>query len=146
MGSNQHIPARRFLCSLKLPKFHRRSTKTIWHLSMLEKVEAVKRFLLEVAKAKFCFAPRGVGTSSYRLYQSMMVGTVPIVSGMQDYPFRDEVDWRSFCVIDDKHDADYVSLLKGYEVMREAAIRFWDEYVFIPKSYARLTDKVIQLL
>jgi hypothetical protein len=140
MGSNQDIGARRFLKDLKLKNFVRVETGKIWRLPAAEKIRRIKRFLLKTAEARYCFAPRGMGSSSYRLYQSLMVGTVPIVSGMKDYPFP-EATWKSFCVIDDKHQANYGALLDGrHAKMRQIGMKFWDDYVFIPRCYQRLVS------
>lgn len=140
MGSNQNIGHRKFLRNLKLKNFVRIETSTIWHLPMEKKIEKVKQFLLKTAEAKYCFAPRGIGTSSYRLYQALMVGTVPIVSGMKDYPFR-EVAWRRFCVINDRHQTNYGALFDGRcEKMRQIGMSFWDDYVFIPRCYQKLVN------
>ena len=142
MGSNQNIPARKFMKSLNLPKFRRVETKKIYRQPDRIVTERIRKFLLDTARAKYCFAPRGMGTSSYRLYEALMVGTVPIVSGMADYPFADEVDWKSFAIINN-FKINYESLLDGrHEDMRRAGMKFWDEYVYMPKCYNRLVESL----
>ena len=74
----------------------------------------------------------------------MMSGTIPIVSGMKDFPFSDEVEWNSFC---DSNNKDPEELLKRspekYNSMREKAMRVWDKYVYIPSCDKILFDKHI---
>ena len=59
-----------------------------------DKVERIKDFLNEVSLSKFTFCPRGNGSSSFRLFESLEAGSVPIITGMIDYPFRDKVDYK----------------------------------------------------
>jgi hypothetical protein len=48
----------------------------------------------------FSFCPRGYGPSSYRLYESLQFGSVPVyISDDLWLPFKDEVDWEDFCVL-----------------------------------------------
>lgn len=132
---------RMWLRSIQLPKYDFEETKPIWGFKDVEtRINLNKEFCKRIAKAKYCFAPRGVGSSSFRLYQSMMAGTVPIVFGMTDYPFKEFVNWDSFVL---KEEKNYTSLLTNddnYAIMREKAINFWDEYVYIPNCDKRIFD------
>lgn len=48
----------------------------------------------------FSLCPRGYGATSYRLYEAMQLGSVPVyVSDKHLLPWNDELDWNSFCVI-----------------------------------------------
>ena len=60
------------------------SNDTIWHLNEIDKVERIKDFLNEVSLSKFTFCPRGNGSSSFRLFESLEAGSVPIITGMID--------------------------------------------------------------
>jgi hypothetical protein len=64
-----------------------------------------------------------------------MVGTIPIITGMKDYPFSDIVDWDSFSFrTDSQKDIDELverakSLTDNeYKVMRQNGIDFWEQY------------------
>jgi hypothetical protein len=51
-------------------------------------------------RSKYALAPRGYGRTSFRLYEAMQVGCVPIY--IYDYPwlpYADVLDWESFCVL-----------------------------------------------
>lgn len=131
----------------RLDKYDFEATQPIWGVKdTKERVDMMKDFCRRLARSKYAFAPRGVGTSSFRLYQAMMSGAVPIVSGMMDYPFDDEVDWSEFCIINESHENyDFESLLDrtDYDTMRQKAIDFWEEYVRIDKCDRRLFDKYL---
>lgn len=131
--------------SYNLPKFDKERTKPIWHIKdKEERIKLNKNFCKRLSASKFSFAPRGAGSSSFRLYQSMMSGTVPIVSGMNDYPFQDEVSWDSMCV---RRTVDPVELLSidddNYKEIRHNAINFWDQYVNIENCDKILFEKFI---
>lgn len=52
------------------------------------------------AKSKFTLCPRGYGKSSFRLYEAMQLGSVPVyVSDSHYLPWTDDLDWSEFCVI-----------------------------------------------
>lgn len=128
-----------------LPKFDKEKTEPIWHIKdKEERIKLNKNFCKRLSASKFSFAPRGAGSSSFRLYQSMMSGTVPIVSGMNDYPFQDEVSWDSMCV---RRTVDPIELLSiddsDYKAIRNNAINFWDQYVNIEKCDKILFEKFI---
>ena len=111
------------------------SNNTIWHLNENDKVARIKGFLNEVSLSKFTFCPRGNGSSSFRLFESLEAGSVPIITGMIDYPFRDKVDWNTFSIMGKSID-DLPLLIekakgltnKEYEVMRQNGIDFWEQY------------------
>jgi hypothetical protein len=138
---------RDFLIHLPLESYDLEVTNPIWGTKDTRaRVDIMKDFCLRLARADYAFAPRGVGSSSFRLYQAMMSGAVPIVSGMVDYPFSDEVDWSEFCIINDDFDRyDFDSLIENedYENMRQKAIQFWEDYVRIENCDKRLFERYL---
>jgi len=138
---------RDFLIHLPLESYDLEVTNPIWGVKdTRSRVDMMKDFCLRLARADYAFAPRGVGTSSFRLYQAMMSGAVPIVSGMVDYPFSDEVDWSEFCIINENFDSyDFDSLIESedYENMRQKAIQFWEDYVRIENCDKRLFERYL---
>jgi len=62
--------------------------------------EKTQNFKHITQNSMFSLCPRGYGATSYRLYEAMQLGAVPVyVSDKHLLPWRDEVDWSSFCVI-----------------------------------------------
>jgi hypothetical protein len=52
------------------------------------------------AKSKFTLCPRGYGKTSFRLYEAMQLGSVPVyVSDSHYLPWTDEINWSEFCVL-----------------------------------------------
>ena len=134
--------------NLDLQDYLFRETKPVYGLPKDEKLKTLKNFLTEIATAKFVFSPRGIGSSSFRAYQSMMVGSIPIITGMNDYPFSNEVDWDSICIRGELHDiknliskAQHMSD-EQYSAMRRNAMNFWDNYCRHDKLHDKLKELV----
>ncbi len=48
----------------------------------------------------FSICPRGFGPTSFRLYESIMNGVVPVyISNNHFLPFKDKIDWNKFAII-----------------------------------------------
>tara|TARA_Y100001973_G_C5202048_1_gene338610 strand:- start:1247 stop:1984 length:738 start_codon:yes stop_codon:yes gene_type:complete len=145
---------------LKLPRYIFQETSPVYSLEPHVKKEVLKDFLRAIARAKFVFCPRGIGSSSFRAYQSLMAGSIPIITGMNDYPFKNQVDWDDFCFRGGEgarwtelgeQNAEEVSRLTSkatqlsedeYEQMRSNGMKFWDEYCRHDRLYEKLKDMV----
>ena len=115
---------------------------------MTERVKLTKDFCRDVASSKFCFAPRGIGSSSFRLYQSLMSGTIPIIYGMKDRPFTDDLNWDEFSVNGDQLsviEPNFEAVLDlDLDKMRERAIEVWDNYFHMEKTDQYLFEKYLE--
>lgn len=118
-----------------------RSTSSIYGVHDInQRISIMKDFYIETSKSKFTLAPRGMGSSSFRFYQSLMVGSVPILSGYNRLPFENKIDYEKLCIILDHRDNDFLSKLKtkistiNYDEMRNYGIKIWDEYFRIEKT------------
>ncbi len=60
-------------------------------------------FLDHLSRSTFSLCPRGYGISSFRLYESLEIGSIPIyiVDDTEDFwlPFRNEVDWSKLAIL-----------------------------------------------
>ena len=133
---------REFLRNLDLPNYYLEETSPIWGIRETEsRIELNKKFCEKLAKSKYVFCPRGEGSSSFRLFQSLMSGSVPIISGMEDRPFSDQ-DWESFAEFGE----NYSSLpLEGeYNLKREKGMKFWDDFCHIEKCDRVLFDRYLK--
>lgn len=120
-----------------------KKTTSIYHLNESEKIKTIKEFLLELSKAKFGFAPRGMGSNSFRLYECLMVGTVPISTDVIEYPFSNEVDWDNFTIrgsLDNLNDLITKSKNINYDNFKKNGISFWDNYIKINNCYEKLKN------
>lgn len=139
---NSNIPARFFLKSLRLDRYYTRPAVSIWNIKTTnQRIPILKEFYRDMAKCKYAFAPRGIGSSSFRLYQSLMSGTIPIVFDVLDYPFEGEVNWDSFAVrgLQKTHNFNTLNL-NNYDEVRQNGIDFWDNWVDMEVSDRRLYD------
>jgi hypothetical protein len=60
-------------------------------------------FLQTTLKSKFCLCPRGYGLNSFRLYESMQLGCIPVIITDDFYlPWKDELNWEDFSVLINK--------------------------------------------
>lgn len=57
--------------------------------------ESESYFVLKMLESYASLCPRGMGGSSFRLYEPLQIGTVPIVIGDIDIrPFKEFIDWE----------------------------------------------------
>ena len=57
-------------------------------------------FLAVMARSKYALAPRGYGKTSFRLYEAMQLGCVPVYIYDEPWlPYADVLDWNDFCVL-----------------------------------------------
>lgn len=143
-----HYQNRSIFSDLNLQNYDYQCTQPVWSKSHQEKRASLISFLQRISKSKFVFCPRGIGSSSFRTYQSMSVGSVPIITGMNHYPFEDQVDWDAFSI---RGDISNINQLiekasrinkNEYENMRQAAINFWEQYCMHNSLYERLVTIV----
>jgi hypothetical protein len=61
--------------------------------------DKVNIFKQVTSRSIFSLCPRGYGATSYRLYEAMQLGAIPVyVSDKHLLPWSDELDWREFCI------------------------------------------------
>jgi hypothetical protein len=58
-------------------------------------------FLNVTSRSKFTLCPRGYGSTSFRLYESMQLGSIPVYIYYDTpyVPFADELDWNKLSVL-----------------------------------------------
>jgi hypothetical protein len=70
------------------------------------KSERQELFLEITARSKFTLCPRGYGATSFRLYEAMQLGSVPVYIYYKKphLPFINDVNWHDICVLVDFND------------------------------------------
>jgi hypothetical protein len=60
-----------------------------------------KTWQQSIAMSNFSFAPRGYGHTSFRLYEVLQLGSIPIYIWDEDVllPFTEMVDWNKICIL-----------------------------------------------
>ena len=91
-------------------------------------------YLKEMAEYKFVFSPRGLGPDSYRTWEALLVGTIPIVrKGMYEHPeIFDDADPCTHSTLDE--------LYKGLPIL---IVDSWEEITedFLNKKYEEIRAK-----
>jgi hypothetical protein len=62
--------------------------------------EKQRRFVDITRRSKFCLAPRGYGRTSFRFYEALLLGTVPIYiwDDIEWLPYREHLDYSKFAI------------------------------------------------
>jgi len=100
-------------------------------------------------RSRFALCPRGYGRTSFRLYEAMQMGTIPIyISDVHWLPFQKYVNWDDICIrIFPNQLSDLYNTLTSISnerivAMSEACKRAWIEYF----SYTAMTKMIIKML
>ena len=106
-------------------------------------------FIESSLKSKFVLCPRGYGASSFRLYEAMQLGSVPVyISDRFWLPWLHELKWTEFCVlVNENQISDLYDILNSiddytYDRMREKIKSLYDNYF----SMEGMCNKILELL
>ena len=138
---------RTVLKNLELDNYLFKETGSIYVMDDKNKHKNIEKFLLELSRCKFSFTPRGTGSNSFRLYESLMVGTVPISTDVIEYPFENEVDWDTFTIRGKMEEIQGLidkSKVIDYQEFRDKGTRFFDEFVRMDSLYKKINDFLCQ--
>ena len=74
-------------------------------------------FLESATQSEFCLCPRGYGLNSFRLYEAMQLGCIPVIITDEFYlPWQDELNWNEFSVLISKDNIPNIAdILKTYK-------------------------------
>lgn len=62
--------------------------------------DTLAKFISTTSRSIFCLCPRGYGKTSFRLYEAMQLGSIPVYIYNDKWcPFSDTLDWDDFCVL-----------------------------------------------
>lgn len=111
--------------------------------------ERMKRQFEALCRSSFALCPRGYGPTSFRLYEALQAGAVPVyISDSFWLPWTTDVNWGDFCLLAPPR--SYKSLLEALRkfsaekigTMREKGRWFYDNYCTIPAILRRIEDIV----
>jgi hypothetical protein len=118
-----------------------------WNINVGE--EKLNNFLHVMSASKFSLCPRGYGTTSFRLYESLQLNTVPVyISDDHALPWSDELDWEEFCVIiDDDHIGDTYNILNNisddtYNEMLKKGQELYSNYFSLQGVFDNIIKRV----
>lgn len=107
-------------------------------------------FMDLTSRSRFTLCPRGYGATSYRLYEAMQLGSIPIyISDKHLLPWSDELDWTDFCIVSapstqyDDLDNFIKSLTETHvRKMQEKIKSIYDLYFTIPAVYNQILRRL----
>lgn len=136
---------RSWLEKIKLSNYKLDKGKSVFKVKDVDKrVKMLKDFCKKIAQSKFGFAPSGVGSSSFRLYQCMMMGTIPIIHDMKDYPFKEFIDWSEISIINpNREEISKLPQKIDIEKMRNNCVNAWEIYFKLPNTDKFIFDKYL---
>jgi hypothetical protein len=110
------------------------------HWSPDVNTERQNMFLDITARSKFTLCPRGYGATSFRLYEAMQLESVPVyIYYKQPFlPFKDEIDWSTFCILIDSENMSQIdniltSITEETRInMIVAAKKIYSKYFTLP--------------
>lgn len=107
-------------------------------------------FLDITSKSKFTLCPRGYGNTSFRMYEAMQLGSVPVyISDDFCLPWQDEIDWNQFAIIVPAEDiGSLYDRLKSldesqYIKMRNNLKWYYDKYFSIESVCSNIIKRIL---
>lgn len=133
------INTERYKCRIKLydsfekdPSFYFTPRRS-WERVISE--DRLSEFCNITQRSIFTLCPRGYGLQSFRLYETMQLGSIPVfVYDKPFFPFADVIDWKSFCVlIQEKEISDLKNILLSIDTdtqnkMLNCGEKIYNEY------------------
>lgn len=119
VGSLTHNIRAKLFTTYKHNKLFYFSNPHQW--SQTVKPNFLHQFLNITSQSVFALAPRGYGLSSFRLYEILQLGAIPVyISDKHWLPFTNEIDWNEFCVLLTDDDIPYLeNILKSIPESRQ---------------------------
>lgn len=119
----------------------------------LSKDDAREQFINNMINNTFIICMRGAGNFSYRLYETMMMGRIPIIiDSNQVFPFEKKIDYSEFSFrIDHSNVFNIVSILKEFirtlsddkiKEMQTKSRQIWEDYMS-PEGWIKNFNKEI---
>lgn len=134
MGARITHPVRTKILELKHPNGYLKDTsgKNSWKLDSHEKCSFEEAYVNVCQKSKFILCPRGVGPSTYRLFESMEMGIAPVIISDDWIPIKGP-EWDSFSIrIPEKNVNEIPVILEtrkaDSEKMGIIARKNWEKY------------------
>lgn len=112
--------------------------------------ENVRRdYVNNMHNSDFILCMRGAGNFSYRFYESLCMGKIPVFCDTDcDLPFSDEIDYKSYFpivnhipdIIDNIN--DFWKSIDDYELHQKKLIKLWEDYLS-PIGFVRKTNEFL---
>lgn len=100
-----------------------------------------------MSRSIFSLCPRGYGLTSFRICESLQVGSIPVYIYDEDFiPFEDEIDFERACVLITENKIDSIeSILSNILEEKISDMREYGEYIYNNYyRYESLYNRVIE--
>lgn len=115
-----------------------------WELKS-EKIH-IDRFINVTSESKYTLCPRGYGATSFRLYESMQLDSVPVyVFDKPWLPWTDEIDWSKLSILIDSNNISKIKekiMNSDYESMIKYKNEIFDDYFTYDGVYNNIIKKL----
>jgi len=118
-----------------------------WDINVTQ--NKLDNFINITNRSKFALCPRGYGKSSFRLYEVMQLGAVPVyVSDHHYLPWTDELNWSEFCVLISPQDIPNIkTILKNinessYEKMLTKSKEIYNNYFTLDSVCTNILKRI----
>ena len=103
-------------------------------------------FMDITSKSAFCLCPRGYGATSFRLYESMQLDSIPIyVYDTPWLPWNDEIDWSKLSILVESKDIPNIKNMTD-EIDFKSMIKYKNEIFSNYFTYNGVYIKIIEKL
>jgi hypothetical protein len=109
----------------------------------------LNNFLNITSRSIFSLCPRGYGKSSFRLYEVMQLGSIPVfIFDDKWIPFEDEIDWNDFSVLLHINDLSRLDeILSSFteekiNQMQNNLYKYWIENFTMESIFKKILDKI----
>jgi hypothetical protein len=109
-----------------------------------------KLFTNITRRSKFTLCPRGYGASSFRLYETFQLNSVPVFISDKSYlPWKNDLNWNKFCILIDPYEIPYLDdILKSisdqkYNNLLENGKKIYREYFTLESTYQKIKTLII---
>lgn len=106
-------------------------------------------FIRITQQSYFAFCPRGYGLNSFRLYEVLQLGVVPIIISNDFYlPWSDEIDWNSFSVLINENEIYNIENIlnkidnKKYNELVFSGKKLYHKYFTLQSTYDNIIKKI----
>lgn len=106
-------------------------------------------FLRKTSESIFSLCPRGYGASSFRFYEALQLGAIPVfIYDKPWFPYEDVINWDSFCIRIHESDIEkikdiLIEYTPFFSKMKENGKKVYRDYfslTALPKQIYRILD------
>ncbi|MBS0341886.1 MAG: exostosin family protein [Proteobacteria bacterium] len=124
------------------------SARHSWLLSAEERAAYESEYATICARSRFMLSPRGLGPSTYRLYEAMEMGRCPVILADEWVP-PPFIPWSEFSIRVPENQVDQLPRLLAdlpYEALGRAARKAWEDYIDGPHCFHYLAESLRLLM